>query len=349
MRVLIIGGTSFVGPHIVRRLSEIGHEVVIFHRGQTEAELPVVMKHIHGDTRELVSFKDEFQQLKPDVVLHMIAGQAQTAWTLMRTFIGIANRAVVISSQDVYRAYNRLRNKEPGLPDSIPLTEDAPLREKLYPYRDELFPGTESPESRRDMDDYDKILVERIVLSEPLLPGTVLRLPAVYGPNDPQHRLFKYLKRMDDKRAVILMEEKASRWRWTRGYVENIAHAIVLAVMHEQSQGKVYNVGEVEALTEAEWVRQIGQAAGWEGRVVVMSKDSLPTYLKTDYDWAHHLVADTSRIRGELGYSELIPRIEALRETVTWERANPPSKIDMDQFDYAAEDAALVRLAKYGG
>lgn len=346
MRVLIVGGTSFVGPHIVRRLSDTGHEVAIFHRGQTEAELPAAVKHIHGDTRELVGFTDEFQRLKPDVVLHMIAGQALDAWAFMRTFVGIANRVVVISSQDVYRAYNRLRNKEPGLPDPIPLTENAPLREKLYPYRDEPFPGTEDPERRREIDDYDKILVERIVLSEPWLPGTVLRLPAVYGPNDPQHRLFKYLKRMDDKRAAILIGEKASQWRWTRGYVENVAHAIVLAVTNEQSQGKVYNVGEVEALTEAEWVRQIGHAAGWDGRVVVMSKDSLPPHLKTDYDWAHHWVTDTSRIRHELGYSELIPRIEALREAVTWERANPPSEIEMSQFDYAAEDAALGNLVK---
>jgi len=345
MRVLVIGGTSFIGPHIVRHLSDTGHELAIFHRGQTEADLPAAVKHIHGDKRELADFKDEFQRFKPDVVLHMIAGQAQEAWTLMRTFVGIAGRVVVISSQDVYRAYNRLRNKEPGPPDPIPLSENAPLREKLYPYRDEPFPGAESPERRREIDDYDKMLV----LSEPRLPGTVLRLPAVYGPNDPQHRLFKYLKRMDDKRPAILMDEKASQWRWTRGYVKNVAHAIVLAVTNEQSLGKVYNVGEVEALTEAEWVRKIGHAAGWDGQVVVMQKDLLPPHLKTGYDWAHHLVTDTSRIRHELGYRELVPQNEALRETVTWERANPPAEIDMSQFDYPSEDAALGKLVKYGG
>lgn len=344
MRVLIIGGTSFVGPHVVRGLSNTGHEVAIFHRGQTESDLPAAVEHIHGDLRDLASFKDDFQRFRPDVVLHMMAGQAQEAWAFVQTFAGIANRAVVISSQDVYRAYNRLRNKEPGPPDPIPLSENAPLREKLYPYRDEPLPGADYPERRHSMDDYDKILVERIVFSEPLLPATVLRLPAVYGPNDSQHRLFKYLKRMDDRRPAILLEEKASRWRWTRGYVENAAHAIVLAVTNQQSHGKVYNVGETEALTEAEWVRQIGHAAGWNGRIVEMSNNALPAHLQTDYDGSHHLVADTSRIRQELGYRDLIPRQEALRETVAWERANPPSQIVISQFDYAAEDAALERL-----
>jgi nucleoside-diphosphate-sugar epimerase len=39
------------------------------------------------------------------------------------------------------------------------------------------------------------------------LPGTVLRLPTVYGPGDYQHRLFEYLKRMDDGRPAILLGE----------------------------------------------------------------------------------------------------------------------------------------------
>ena len=40
MRVLIIGGTHFIGPAVVRSLHEMGHEVTVFHRGQTTADLP---------------------------------------------------------------------------------------------------------------------------------------------------------------------------------------------------------------------------------------------------------------------------------------------------------------------
>jgi hypothetical protein len=40
---------------------------------------------------------------------------------------------------------------------------------------------------------------------------------------------FTYIKRMDDGRPVILLDEAYARWRWARGYVENIAHAIALA------------------------------------------------------------------------------------------------------------------------
>ena len=41
MRILIIGGTIFIGKHVVRRLDERGHDVTLFHRGEHEApDLP---------------------------------------------------------------------------------------------------------------------------------------------------------------------------------------------------------------------------------------------------------------------------------------------------------------------
>src|SRR5436190_8561175 len=88
-------------------------------------------------------------------------------------------------------------------------------------------------------------------LNAPELPGTVLRLPAVYGPGDRQHRLFPYVQRMHDGRPAILLEHGRASWRWTRGYVENVARAIALAVVQEHATGLIYNVGEAEALTEA--------------------------------------------------------------------------------------------------
>ena len=39
MKVLVIGGTNFIGPHVVRQLIERGHEVAVFHRGETKAKL----------------------------------------------------------------------------------------------------------------------------------------------------------------------------------------------------------------------------------------------------------------------------------------------------------------------
>ena len=53
----------------------------------------------------------------------------------------------------------------------------------------------------------------------------------------------------------------------------------------------------------------------------------------------------TERIRRELGYRELLPREEAFRRTIAWERANPPAQ-PMAPFGYAAEDEALAAQPK---
>ena len=346
MRILIIGGTAFIGPHVARLLQEAGHAVTVFHRGLTEASLPPQVSHIHGDQAQLAKFKPELVELSPEVVLHMVPACAQDAWTLMCSLRGIARRVVVISSLDVHRAYNRLLRIEPGPPDPIPLAEDAPLREVLYPFRNFEESDPADLEARRWGDDYDKILVEKIALSEPGLPGTVLRLPEVYGPYDRQMRLFSYLKRMDDGRPAILLSQEHAKWRWPRSYVENVAHAIFLAVTSEGAAGRIYNLAEPECLAEAEWVERIGQVAHWDGNVMTMSGDNLPAHLHQDYAWEHELVIDSTRIRQELGYVEQVTQEEGLRRTIAWQRANPPETFDPSLFDYPAEDSALAKIVK---
>jgi nucleoside-diphosphate-sugar epimerase len=237
----------------------------------------------------------------------------------MDTFRGVAARVIAISSMDVYRAYGRLIRLESGTPHAGDLTEESPLRERYYPYRDRAK-GT------ADMAyEYEKILVERAVLTDPELSGTVLRLPKVYGPGDTGHHLFEYLKRMDEDQLSITLEEGQAQWRWTRGYVENVAAAIALAATHEAAGNRIYNVGGERALAESEWVLRIGQAAGWHGQIQPVPRRLLPDNSAPPYDWRHHLAADTSRIRAEFGYTEPVSDADALQRTIAWERAHPPS------------------------
>jgi hypothetical protein len=88
-----------------------------------------LVRHLHGEIRDIPKILDP----APDVVVHMWAMTEKDAESLVGTFSG-ANRAVVISSGDVHRAYGRLVGLEPGPSDPIPLAEDLPLRESRYPY-----------------------------------------------------------------------------------------------------------------------------------------------------------------------------------------------------------------------
>src|SRR5690348_7512228 len=160
MRILIIGGTNFIGPHLVRRLVGAGHDVAVFHRGQARTDLPDLVRHITGDRRRLVDHRDEFLRFGPDVAVDMIAHTEEDARGLIATFRGLARRVVVISSGDVYLAYGRATRTEPGPIEPTPLAEDSPLRSVLFPYRAQASGPDDFLYS------YDKIPVERTAMAD---------------------------------------------------------------------------------------------------------------------------------------------------------------------------------------
>ena len=90
MKVLVVGGTGYIGSHVVKRLLNAGHDPTIFHRGQTNAELPPHVCHILGDRQQLFDFRDEFKQLAPQIVLDVMPYVERDALTVTQTFRGIA-------------------------------------------------------------------------------------------------------------------------------------------------------------------------------------------------------------------------------------------------------------------
>ncbi len=308
MRVLILGGTGLTGPFVVRRLQELGHEIVVFHRGEHRAALPESVRALHGDVAHPPSTLREFL---PDVAVHMWAMNVPDTQAFLDCLQGAVGRILAISSGDVYRAYGRLKKAESGPPDPLPLSEDAPLRESRYPYR-----GMPKAPIER-VDEYDKILVEETLRSQSGVPVTILRFPAVYGPHD-GHRFRAWLNRM--KGEEMRIDEGFASWRWTHGYCEDAAEAVVRAVIDHRAAGRTYNVGEQDAPTWAERLGEWGRIAGWNGRIVTVPGEELPADQRMPLDFRHHLVTDTSRIRAELGYSEVVPREEGIARTIEWER-----------------------------
>jgi nucleoside-diphosphate-sugar epimerase len=334
MRLLLIGGSGFIGPHVLSALERQGHEVIVFHRGTRPAA-----NQILGDRNRLGDHAPALRAAAPDVVVDLILSSGAQARELMRVCRGATGRVVALSSGDVYRACGVLHGSEAGPLEPVPLTESSPLRTRLQTYPPERIRMLQHVFGWLD-DEYDKIPVEREILADPQLPGTVLRLPMVYGPGDPLRRFLPVVKRVDDRRPAILLEERQARWCGPRGYVENVAAAIALAAIDARASGRIYNVGEEECPTELEWARRIAAAAGWSGQFVTLPADRMPPHLVMPGNLDQHWTTDTTRIREELGYREPVMQADAIRRTIDWERATPAPPTTPG-FDYGAEDAAL--------
>ena len=288
MRILVIGGTGFIGKHIVRRLADAGHSVALYHRGRTAAKLPEQVHEILDplSAMPIVKFPKELFEFNPDAVVHTVAMGSKDASAAVQAFAGKTGRLIMLSSGDVYRAYGRFIGIEPGPIEEGLLTEESPLRTVLFPYRSQA----ESPAAIEYW--YEKILAEQSVLANKDLPATVLRLPKVYGPGS------------NEDLGTVYRYRQHPNWRWTHGYVENVAAAVELAATCPTATGRVYNVGEEHTPTVAE-------------RLAWMPPSAIePDPASDSKNFAQNIAYDTSRIRRELGYREIVPEREAVLKTL---------------------------------
>jgi nucleoside-diphosphate-sugar epimerase len=287
MHLLVIGGTGFIGPHVVKQLVDLGHDATVFHRGEHEAALPASVRHVRSTDAAMpvLNFPKDLLRDTFDVVIHMIPMGEADARAAVQAFSGRTQRLVGLSSGDVYLAYGRFTGLEPGAVDNGLLTEESPLRTQLYPYRAQA----KSPQELSYF--YEKILVERELLQQTSLPATILRLPKVYGPGN------------NENLATVYAYRDHPEWRWTHGYVENVAAAIALAALHPAAASRIYNVGEAYTPTTGERLRDL-------------PPPTVPIDEAKAFDFRHNIAYDTTRIRTELPYVEPVSYEEGLARTL---------------------------------
>lgn len=324
MRVLVLGGTRFIGRAIVEHLAQRGDEVTVVHRGQWEPpDLPDV-RHLHIARADWPAHAAELQATQPDAVIDCMA--------LFRADVQAALAAlpdthlVVISSQDVYRAFASLEHG--GATDAVPITEAAPVREDRYPYRGVM----------KGFDDYSKLDVEEDYLAR---RACVLRLPAVYGEHDGQRREDFILRRLQAGRSRIPVGQGGLLW--TRAYVRDIARGTVQAAADPSTAGEIFNLGEESSWTVRQWAAKIIEAADSSAELVAVPDSSLPPDMQlTGGEIAQHVLVSSAKARTWFGYTDTDPMV-ALRASVAWHMKNPPENPDAD---FSADDAALAVVAR---
>jgi len=104
MKVLILGGRRYLGPRLVKRLIDCGHEPVLFNRGKTSAPLPVSnpVREYRGNRNSEADLESLLAKESFDAVVDSLSFSADDAELAVRVFSHRINRYLMISSVACY-------------------------------------------------------------------------------------------------------------------------------------------------------------------------------------------------------------------------------------------------------
>lgn len=322
MRVLVLGGTTFIGRCIVERLYARGDQVLVVHRGRTAPDPWVPVDHLRTDRIDLHEHADAVRRFGADAIVDTYALTAEHVDAVLPILPAVPT--VVLSSVDVYQAFVGFRTGRSESP--MPLTENSELRRERYPYREAGLPGVPAA--------YEKLDVEERWLGR---GAVILRLPMVYGPHDPQRRENAVLRRIRAGRRQIPVGP--GNLLYTRVHVDDVATGVLAALDTRAADGTAVNLGEPSTVPIITWLEQIIEAAGSTLEPVQVPASMLPADLAVTGAPAQHILVSVNRAEQLLGWAPENAQ-RRVTESVRWHLGNAPVQ-DWTHEDAHADDVAL--------
>jgi 2'-hydroxyisoflavone reductase len=302
MRILVLGGTSFVGRAIVEQALADGHELTLFSRGRTGTELFPDVERRTGDRDEgdYASLSDGSWDAVVDVSGYVPRHAGQAADALE----GRVGRYLFISTGAIY---------DPTRADE-PLTEAAP---RLAPER-----GTEDITG----DTYGplKVACEDEVLDRWGQAATIVRPGVVAGPYDPTDRFTYWVRRTAGGGRVALPARPDQPVQVVDS--RDLGRLVVALVVGDVA-GTFNAVGPAEPITLEGLLRACAAAAGSEIEVVPVDPSAVapdfPLVLPDEgWDVMFRCSAQAARAHGLTA----TPLEQTARDVLAWdtERGRPP-------------------------
>jgi 2'-hydroxyisoflavone reductase len=293
MRILVLGGTSFVGRAIVADALGAGASVTLFNRGRTGTDLFPGAARLTGDRDS-----GDYASLhggRWDVVIDVSGYVPRHVGQAMDAVGDGAGRYVFISSHAVYR-HEGLR---PGS------TEDFPRRE---PLRD-----TEE----LDGDNYGRLKVacEDDVVARYGSQATIVRPGKVAGPHDPQDGLTYWVRRAARGGPVAVPADPAQPVQVID--VRDLARLIVQLAADDRP-GAFQAVGPAEPVTLGGLIEICGRAAGTSVEIVpVPAETATPLFPLVRPFWASQ---QRSAARARAAGMPATPLPVTVADVLAWDR-----------------------------
>ncbi|MHA2246416.1 MAG: NAD-dependent epimerase/dehydratase family protein [Candidatus Hodarchaeales archaeon] len=324
MKIMVTGGTGFVGNHIVDALEKNfpPSNISLIVRDVTKANIrsETGLAIFQGDITDPESLNRAITDFHPEVIIH-VAGLTDD-WSPL-------SRLMDVNTQGTKNIID-IMTKSSSTAFLIHISSSG-----VYPRRGSTHITEDFPYGPQGNYQKSKVAAERyikVAMKKGLIEATIIRPPNVMGPGD-FTQMAKICRAIKDRKFPIIREGKALL-TWVAA--EDLAKAVVLVLkQRKKAIGHIYNVKSFE-ITVKELYDQIAAKlkvanppktypyslaylAGVIGEILGKIKRKPSTLNRYRViKFSSDRLFDDSRIRSDLGYQPKASAEETIIKTVEW-------------------------------
>jgi nucleoside-diphosphate-sugar epimerase len=308
MRVLVMGGTRFIGVYLTRLLVEQGHEVVLFNRGNKPAPVDGVTT-IQGDRKDIDTLKARLAGESFDAIFDNNGRELADTQPLIEIFGGQLQHFVYVSSAGVYLKADQMPHMEGDAVD---------------------------PNSRHK----GKFETEAY-LKEQGVPFTSVRPVYIYGPQNYNPLEAWFFDRVVRDRAIPI---PGNGMHLTQlGHVADLAQAMAAVLGNPTAIGQIYNISGEKAVTFDGLAKACATAAGKDPDAL-----KIVHYNPKDFDFGkkkafpmrvQHFFTSIEKAKAELQWHPSFDLVAGLKDS--FQNDYLASGQDKADVDFALDDQIL--------
>jgi len=329
MKVLVIGGTLYIGRQLVKALCDAGHDVAVLHRRE-EHDLARRVENLTADRNDAAAVKQALAGRRFDVVY-------DNAYDWER-------------GTTVFQVEATVRACGEGLSRYVFMSSVAAYGDGLNHYEGDAL----APDNHPDMYVRNKATTERMLFRlhhRHGLPVVTFRPPFIYGPGNPYYREAFFWDRIRFGRPIIIPGDGHRLMQFV--YVKDLVRALVRAMEVPSAEGEAFNIGDNRPLTQVEVVQALAAAAGKTPQTVRVPREAIlhaggnpmgePAYFGVYFD-VPPITEKMGKVTRVLGVKPT-PFETGLRETRRWYLKNRNGRAP----NFAFEDRLLAMAARAAG
>ena len=304
-RILVTGGSGFIGSHLTRRLVNEGADVAILTKYNSNIDnirLIDVWDQVtvlEADIRNQDSLK-QISDLRPDIIYHLAAYNH-----VGDSFVHI-NEALECNIQgtanvlEAYSGYERF---------VYIATSEVYGNQKKIPFSEEMYPKPVSPYG---VGKYGGELYCRMKMESSNKRLVILRPFNAYGPYQSSRAIIaEMILTCLEGKSLLSTEGKQTR---DFNFVGNLVDGFVLAGERQEAIGEIINLGSGAEISIRDLILEIHKQTGSSSELRIGDLDYRPTEI-----W--RMVADNKRAKELLGWAPRVDFKEGMRRTIAWYKA----------------------------